>query len=91
MEEWFKFCEEKTTTISVSSSVSCDADSLTVMDIHIDTWKMKPCPAGNYLVILNHLLLSQFSYELLVVFRPNHDGALKDLRLFLHFFLSNES
>ena len=52
MEEWFKFCEEKTATISVSSSASCDADNLTVIDIHIDTLKMKPCVIG---IVLSYI------------------------------------
>ena len=47
MEEWFKFCEEKTATISVSSSGSCDADSLKVIQLNIDRRKMKACPRGN--------------------------------------------
>ena len=71
MEEWFKFCEEKTATISVSSSVSCDADSLTVIDIHIDTWKMKPCSNKGRVIFLSPQ--EQLSYELsvlVVVFRP---------------------
>ena len=38
MEKWFKFCQDKTTTISVSNSGSCDADSQKlVFDINIDT------------------------------------------------------
>ena len=43
MEKWFKICEEKTTTISVSSSGSCDVDNMTIIDINIDAQKMKPC------------------------------------------------
>ena len=53
MEESFKFCEEKTATISVSSSASCDADNLTVIDIHIDTRMMKPCAIGIVLFYLH--------------------------------------
>ena len=46
MEKWFKFCEEKTATISVSGSASCDAVSLRLIDINIDARKMKPCVKG---------------------------------------------
>ena len=46
MEEW-KFCEDKTATISVSSSSDfCNEDSVTVMEINIDARKMKPCVPG---------------------------------------------
>ena len=47
MEKWFKFCEDKTATISVSrSDNSCDADNMTLIEINIDTRKMKPCVQG---------------------------------------------
>ena len=42
MEKWFKFCEEKTATISQSDS-SCDTDSMVVIEIYIDSLKMEPC------------------------------------------------
>ena len=46
MEEW-KFCEDKTATISVSSSSdSCNEDSMSVMEINVDARKMKPCVPG---------------------------------------------
>merc|ERR1712062_863821 len=67
MEEWFKFCEEKTATISVSSSASCDVDSLTVIDINIDTRKMKPCPK-----VEGDLLYSEEGYKYYKV--PVADG-----------------
>ena len=60
MAKWFKLCEDKTVTISVDSSGSGsgngsgdgsgngsgDADCLTVLEINIDTRKMKPCEPG---------------------------------------------
>ena len=51
MEKWFKFCEEKTATISVSGSASCDAVSLRLIDINIDARKMKPCVKGTAIVM----------------------------------------
>ena len=68
MEGWFKFCEEKTPTISVSNSASCDADSLKVIEVNIDTRKKKPCPKGNctregeYRADVEHRSMNNFHY-----------------------------
>ena len=68
MKKWFKFCEERTTTISVSSSASCDADSLPAIEINIDTRKLKPCPPGHYLVILNKNYIKNKNFSINLFF-----------------------
>ena len=71
MADWLKFCEEKTATISVSSSASCDADSLTVIDIHIDTRKMTPCPKGTVLNLSPQVQLTYMNCPLANLMNPS--------------------